>query len=329
MTSNNLFSDVDFSQINSNISKESIFKYKDKYKNYIYGDSVLSIHNHETFMNDTLFLLRMINIFYSKKKNKYLNGNVNSIFSSENSDSDLCSDSDIESDSDPISDEKSKEYSDEIYDILNNSDSDSILSFKEEDLQLDIVDEPIENKAKEFIDNLDFEDIIINEISKIINMTANIRMHLLSKNSKNTIILINLLFKMISKVDDIEFIVKNNNNLLGEKEKYLKFILLIQNVSEFVNSHHITLQHYLSKIKEVTEKNSELTSIILLIDSIRMNYESLIHEERNFTQFKDIQINDESMQIVEKIIYLFFINIKDHEKILYKYTGKKFNYFNQ
>ena len=71
MTSDNLFSDVDFSHITNNISKKSIFNYKDKYKNYIYGDSVLSIHNNTTFMNDTLFLLRMINIFYSKKK-KYI-----------------------------------------------------------------------------------------------------------------------------------------------------------------------------------------------------------------------------------------------------------------
>ena len=55
MTSDNLFSDVDFSHISNNISKKSIFKYKDKYKNYIYGDSVLSIHNNTSRRNRVVF----------------------------------------------------------------------------------------------------------------------------------------------------------------------------------------------------------------------------------------------------------------------------------
>lgn len=324
MTSNYLFFDFNFSNLNDNIFKESIFKYKDKYKEYIYGDSVFEFKKNESFTNDTLTLFRIINTFYSNKKHTYLQKDEN--FESKSiSDSDCKSVSDSESESDNDSSELLNEYSDEIYDILNNSDSDSILSFKEEDLYIEINDN--ESKAKKLIDNLDFKDIIVNEISKLINLLANIKLHLLSKEGKNTITLLNLLFKMIGKINDIEYIVSNNSNLLGEKEEYLKFILLIQNVSEYVNSHHVTFQHYSFKIKEIIENNSDINNIIPVIDGLKSNYESLINEERKFTHFKNVKVNQESNQIIEKISYLFKANIKDHEEILQKYTGKKFNYY--
>ena len=118
-----------------------------------------------------------------------------------------------------------------------------------------------------------------------------------------------------------------DSNLLGEKEEYLKFILLIQNVSEYINSHHVTFQHYSFKIKEIVENNNDINNIISVIDGIKANYESLINEERKFTHFKNVKVNEESTQIIEKISYLFKANIKDHEEILQKYTGKKFNYY--